>query len=66
MKVFDIVLAMTGGNFNTNVLGVDFFLQYFVYNDTGKATAVVMLLMLAIIPVMYYQVRSYRKQEEIR
>ena len=66
MKIFDVIWGMTGGNFHTNVLGVDFFLQYFVYNDTGKATAVVMLLMLAIIPVMYYQVRSYRKQEEIR
>ena len=66
MKIFDVIWGMTGGNFGTNVLGVDFFLQYFVYNDTGKATAVVMLLMLAIIPVMYYQVRSYRKQEEIR
>jgi alpha-glucoside transport system permease protein len=66
MKIFDVIWGMTGGNFHTNVLGVDFFLQYFVYNDTGKATAVVMLLMIAIIPVMYYQVRSYRKQEEIR
>jgi alpha-glucoside transport system permease protein len=66
MKIFDVIWGMTGGNFGTNVLGVDFFLQYFVYSDTGKATAVVVLLMLAIIPVMYYQVRSYRKQEEIR
>ena len=66
MKIFDVIWGMTGGNFGTNVLGVDFFLQYFVYSDTGKATAVVVLLMLAIIPVMFYQVRSYRKQEEIR
>jgi alpha-glucoside transport system permease protein len=66
MKIFDVIWGMTGGNFHTNVLGVDFFLQYFVYNHTGKASAVVVLLMLAIIPIMIYQVRSYRKQEELR
>ena len=66
MKIFDVIWGMTGGNFHTNVLGVDFFLQYFVYNNTGKASAVVFLLMLAIIPIMIYQVRTYRKQEELR
>ena len=66
MKIFDVIWGMTGGNFHTNVLGVDFFRQYFVYNNTGKAAAVVLLLMIAIIPIMIYQVRTYRKQEEIR
>lgn len=66
MKIFDVIWGMTGGNFRTNVLGVDFFLQYFIYLDTGKAAAIVMLLMIAIIPIMIYQIRSYRKQEEIR
>ena len=66
MKIFDVIWGMTGGNFHTNVLGVDFFLQYFVYNNTGKASAVVVLLMLAIIPIMIYQIRTYRRQEELR
>jgi len=66
MKIFDVIWGMTGGNFHTNVLGVDFFLEYFVYNNTGKASAVVVLLMLAIIPIMIYQIRTYRKQEELR
>ena len=66
MKIFDVIWGMTGGNFHTNVLGVDFFLQYFIYLDTGKAAAIVMMLMVAIVPVMIYQIRSYRKQEEMR
>lgn len=66
MKIFDVIWGMTGGNFHTNVLGVDFFLQYFVYLNNGKAAAIVCLLMIAIIPIMIYQIRSYRKQEEIR
>lgn len=63
MKVFDIVLAMTGGNFNTNVLAQNFYLEYFIYGNTGRAMATVVILMLAIMPVMIYQVRHYRKLE---
>jgi alpha-glucoside transport system permease protein len=66
MKVFDIVLAMTGGNYSTTVLAQTFYLEYFIYGNTGKAMAAVVLLILAIIPVMVYQVRHYRKFEAAR
>ena len=66
MKVFDIVLAMTGGNYNTTVLAQTFYLEYFIYGNTGKAMAAVVLLILAIVPVMVYQVRHYRKFEAAR
>lgn len=63
MKIFDIVLAMTGGNYNTTVLAQTFFLEYFSYGNTGKAMAAVVLLMFAITPVMIYQIRHYKKME---
>ena len=63
MKIFDIVLAMTGGNYNTTVLAQTFFLEYFSYGNTGKAMAAVVLLMAAITPVMIYQIRHYKKME---
>jgi len=66
MKIFDIVLAMTGGNYNTTVLAQTFYLEYFSYGNTGKAMAAVVILILAIIPVMFYQVRHYRKFEAAR
>lgn len=66
MKIFDIVLAMTGGNYNTTVLAQTFYLEYFSYGNTGKAMAAVVLLIMAIIPVMFYQVRHYRKFEAAR
>ena len=66
MKVFDIVLAMTGGNYNTTVLAQTFYLEYFIYGNTGKAMAAVVILILAIVPVMIYQVRHYRKFEASR
>ena len=66
MKVFDIVLAMTGGHYNTTVLAQTFYLEYFIYGNTGKAMAAVVILIAAIVPVMFYQVRHYRKFEAAR
>ena len=50
MKVFDIVFVMTNGNFNTNVIGNEFYLQFFNNNNQGAAAAIVVMLMLAIDP----------------
>ena len=66
MKIFDIVLAMTGGNYNTNVLAQNFYSEYFVYGNTGKAMATVVVLIALIAPVMVYQIRHYRKAEVSR
>jgi alpha-glucoside transport system permease protein len=66
MKIFDIVFAMTSGQFGTNVLGTEFFSQLFSFNNQGKAAAVVVILLIAVIPVVVYQIRSYRAQEALR
>ncbi len=66
MKVFDIVYVMTNGQFHTDVIGNFFYQQMFTNLDQGKASAVVVVLMIAIIPVMVYQVRQFRQQEESR
>jgi alpha-glucoside transport system permease protein len=66
MMVFDIVFVMTNGNFNTNVIGNEFYLQFFNNNNQGAAAAIVVMLMLAIIPIMIYQVRNFRAEEAAR
>lgn len=66
MKTFDVVYAMTGGQFNTSVIGVQFFRELFTNNDRGAASAIVVILMIAIIPIMIYQVRQFRREEEAR
>ena len=66
MKVFDIVFVMTNGNFNTNVIGNEFYLQFFNNNNQGAAAAIVVMLMLAIVPIMIYQVRNFRAEEAAR
>ena len=66
MKVFDIVYVMTNGNFNTNVIALDFYNQLFTNGNAGFAAAIVVMLMIAVLPVMIYQVRQFRLQEAQR
>ncbi len=66
MKVFDIIYAMTGGQYDTSVLAVEFYSQLFSFQNPGKAAAVVIVLMIAVVPLIVYQVRSYKSQEELR
>jgi alpha-glucoside transport system permease protein len=66
MKIFDQVYVMTGGNFNTNVVAVRFFNELITNGDAGKAAAIVVMLIIAVIPVMVYQVRNFRAEEASR
>lgn len=66
MKLFDIVYVMTNGRFNTNVLATEFFNQLFTNFNNGSAAAVVVMLMIAVIPIMVYQVHQFRVQESQR
>ncbi len=66
MKIFDIVYVMTNGNFNTNVIGVDFFNQLFTNINNGAAASIVVMLTVAVIPIMIYQVRHFRAEEAAR
>ncbi|MFV0429731.1 MAG: carbohydrate ABC transporter permease [Arachnia sp.] len=63
LKVFDIVYTMTNGNFNTNVIANMFYNSMFKSFNTGQASAIVVVLMIAVIPVLVYQVRQFRVQE---
>lgn len=63
MKIFDIVYVTTNGNFNTNVVGNEFYNQFTTNFNNGAASAIVVLLMLAVIPVMVYQIRHFKAEE---
>jgi alpha-glucoside transport system permease protein len=66
LKVFDIIYVMTGGRYDTNVIGVAFFQEIFTFGNNGRASAIVVVLLLAIIPVLIYQVRHFRAEEAER
>jgi alpha-glucoside transport system permease protein len=48
------------------VIGNEFYLQFFNNNNQGAAAAIVVMLMLAIVPIMVYQVRNFRAEEAAR
>ncbi len=66
MKVFDIVNVMTNGRDGTEVVANRFYNLLFESGETGQAAAVVVILMLAVVPVMIYQVRQFRREEAAR
>jgi alpha-glucoside transport system permease protein len=66
LKVFDVVYVMTGGNYKTSVIGLDFFNYLFNVGDSGKASAIVVILLVAVLPVLIYQVYHFRQEEKTR
>jgi len=66
MKVFDIVYVTTNGAYNTDVVGRRFFDELFTQGNNGYAAAIVVILMIAIIPILIYQVRHFRAEEAAR
>lgn len=63
MKVFDIVNVMTNGRDGTEVVANRFYNLLFESRENGQSAAVVVILMLAVVPVMIYQVRQFRAEE---
>ena len=66
MKVFDIVYVTTNGAFNTDVIGRSFYNELFTNGNAGYAATIVVLLMVAVVPVLVYQVRNFRAEEANR
>jgi alpha-glucoside transport system permease protein len=61
LKLFDIVRVMTGGNNGTNVIANEFYLRRFTFGDAGQASAIAIVLLIAVIPVMIYNLRQFRE-----
>ncbi len=66
LKAFDIVYVMTNGNFDTEVIANRMYKELFSVGHFGRASAVAVVLMLAIAPVMIANIRRFRQQETIR
>ncbi len=62
LKLFDIVRVMTGGNYGTNVIANEFYIQRFTYGSAGRASAIAIVLLIAVIPVMIYNLRQFRER----
>jgi len=65
LKVFDIVRAVTGGNFGTSVVANEMYNQSFRYNEDGQGASLAVLLFVLVLPIVFYQVRAIRHRREM-
>jgi alpha-glucoside transport system permease protein len=63
LKIFDVVIVMTGGQYDTSVIATEFYRQYFTYNNNGVGSAIAVVLFIAVIPVMAYNLRQFAQRE---
>jgi len=66
LKTFDIVYTLTNGNYDTDVIANLMVKQMFTFGDFGRASAVAVVLLLAIVPIMAFNIRQFRAQESVR
>lgn len=57
LKIFDIVFVMTGGNLGTEVIASRMIKEMFTYRNLGHGSAIAVILLLAVIPVMVANIR---------
>jgi len=62
LKVFDIVFAMTNGQWETQVLANYMFDKLFRANDWGVGSAGAMIIMLLVSPILIWNVHNARKE----
>ncbi len=67
LKVFDIVLAMTNGQWNSNVLAnLMFDWMFRGGGDFGRGAAIAIVIMILVIPIMVWNIRNARAEMEGR
>lgn len=66
LKVFDIVFVMTAGNQGTEVIASRMIKEMFNFRDYGRGSAIAVILLIAVIPVMIANIRRFRQQDALR
>ncbi|AQP47055.1 ABC transporter permease [Tessaracoccus aquimaris] len=61
LKVFDVVRTMTGGQFDTSVLALEFYNYSFRYFEYGTGAALAVILFILVLPIVIYNVVQMRK-----
>lgn len=62
LKVFDIVLAMTNGQWETQVLANYMYDKFFRAFDVGVGSAAAMIIMLLVSPILVWNVWNARRE----
>ena len=62
MKVFDIVYAMTNGNFGTQVIANQMWTTAFGQSNLGLGSALAVVLFVSVIPIMWINLRRTQRE----
>ncbi len=63
LKIFDVVWVMTGGQYDTQVIATQFYREYFTSRNAGYGSAIAIILLIAVIPVMIYNLKQFGERE---
>lgn len=63
LKIFDIVRVMGRGQASTQVIATQFYNELNVNNNTGLASTLAVILLIAVIPVMIYNLREFSQRQ---
>lgn len=66
LKVFDIVFAMTNGEFQTQVLANLMYSWMFRSGDFGRGSTVAVIILLAVLPIMIWNIRNASREQGAR
>ena len=66
LKIFDIIYVMGKGQPRTQVIATRMYQEQFNRGNTGLSSALSVLLILAVLPIGWVNVRRFREQERIR
>jgi alpha-glucoside transport system permease protein len=65
LKVFDIVFVMTSGQFGTEVIANRMYSEMFRFRNFGHGSALAVILLIAVLPIMIINVRNLRQQRSL-
>jgi alpha-glucoside transport system permease protein len=66
LKAFDVVYVMTAGNYNTDILARRMYAELYSAANHANASALAVILLLAVIPVLIFNIRQFRAVEARR
>jgi alpha-glucoside transport system permease protein len=66
LKAFDVVYVMTNGNYGTDVLALRMYNFLYLSHNNAAASSVAIILLIAVIPVLVFNLRQFRAVEARR
>ena len=66
LKCFDIVYSMTNGMFGTEVLASQQYKQMFTFQNYGRGSAIAILILIGVSPVIWYNLKEFHNKEAFK